>query len=70
MDLNRRLAKLETAGSVRQARMEPTFSPEQLERMQRIMDRLYADPEQHADSIAIYERINAEQATAEGVVQG
>ncbi len=50
--------------------MEPTLSPEQLERMQRIMDRLYADPEQHADSIAIYERINAEQAAAEGVAQG
>ncbi len=70
MDIKRRLAKLESRAAARQARMEPTLSPEQLERMQRIMDRLYADPEQHADSIAIYERINAEQAAEVSVAQG
>ena len=70
MDIKRRVAKLESRAATRHARMEPAFSAEQLERMQRIMDRLYADPEQHADSIAIYERIDAERAAAERVAQG
>ncbi len=55
---------------MRQARVEPLYSEEDLACMQRIIDRVYADPERYADRIALFERINAEQAAAEAVAQG
>ncbi len=70
MDIKRRLAKLETRAAARHARMEPTCGPGDLACMQRIIDRVYADPERYADRIALFERIKAEQAAAEGVAQG
>ncbi len=59
MDLKRRLAKLETAGAVRQARVEPVYSDEDRAIMQRIIDRMYADPERYAARIAIFEQASA-----------
>ena len=55
MDLKRRLAKLETA-ALHQAGTEPVFSERDRAIMQRIIDRMYADPERHAASIAILEQ--------------
>ena len=56
MDLKRRLAKLETAAAVSQTRWEPVFSDEDRAIMQRIIDRMYADPVRNAASIAILEQ--------------
>ena len=50
--------------------MEPVYSEEDVAIMQRIVDCMYADPVRYAARIAIFERINAEQAAAEGVAQG
>ncbi len=70
MDMKRRLAKLESRAAARHARMEPTLGPGDLACMQRIIDRVYADPERYADRIALFERIKAEQAAEASVAQG
>ncbi len=70
MHLKRRLAKLETAGAVRQARVEPVYSDEDRAIMQRIINRLYAEPVRNANRIADFERIIAKGAAAESVAQG
>ena len=70
MDLKRRLAKLETAGAVRQARVEPVYSDEDRAIMQRIINGIYADPLRNADRIARFERIIGKGAAAESVAQG
>ena len=70
MDLNRRLAKLETAGAEHQARMEPVYSDEDRAIMQRIIDRMYAEPVRNADRIARFERIIAKGTAAESVAEG
>ena len=70
MDLNRRLAKLETAGAVRQARVDPVYSDEDRAIMQRIINRIYADPVRNANRIADFERIIAKGAATESVVKG
>ena len=56
MDLKRRLAKLETAAALRQAGTEPVFSERDRAIMQRIVDRMYADPVRYAKRIAIFEQ--------------
>ena len=66
MDLKRRLVKLESLAAVRHAHMEPTFSPEDLACMQRIIDRVYADPQRNAGRIAIFEQAKARLAAAGG----
>ncbi len=70
VNLKRRLAKLETSAATRQARIEPDYSEEDLACMQRIIDRIYADPDRYANRIALFERIMVEQAAAERVAQG
>ncbi len=70
MDIKRRLAKLESRAAARHARMEPALGPGDLACMQRIIDRVYADPERYANRIALFERIMAAQAAAERVAQG
>ncbi len=67
MDIKRRLAKLESRAAARHACMEPTCGPSDLACMQRIIDRVYADPDRYANRIALFERIMTEQAAAEGV---
>ncbi len=56
MNLERRLAKLETSATARQVRTEPVYSDEDRAIMQRIITRMYADPVRNAASIAILER--------------
>ena len=70
MDLKRRLVRLETSAAAQEACSEPVYSQEDLDCMQRIIDRTYADPERYAKRIALFERIMAEQAAAKGVAQG
>jgi hypothetical protein len=55
MDLKRRLAKLESRAAALQARMEPVYSEEDLARMQRIVERTYADPVRYAARVALFE---------------
>ncbi len=69
MRLKRRVARLESSAGLRPP-PEPVYSEEDVAIMQRIIDRMYADPERYAARIAIFERISAEQAAAEGVAQG
>ncbi len=59
MDLKRRLAKLETTATARQARTERVYSDEDLAIMQRIVNQTYADPERYASRIALFERLGA-----------
>ena len=66
MDLKRRLARLETAAAVRQDRTEPVFSDEDRAIMQRIIDRMYADPERNAKRIAIFEQAGERLAAQTG----
>ncbi len=55
MDLNRRVAKLESS-AVLGSPPEPVFSEEDLAIMQRIVERTYADPVRYASRIALFER--------------
>ncbi len=55
MDLNRRVAKLESSAGAKSP-PEPVFSEEDLAIMQRIVERTYADPVRYADRIALFER--------------
>ncbi len=64
MDLNRRVAKLESS-SVAMSPPEPVFSEEDLAIMQRIVERTYADPVRYADRIAIFEQAQAKVEAAE-----
>ncbi len=66
MDLKRRLAKLETAATARQDRIEPVYSEEDRAIMQRIIDGMYADPLGNADSIAIFEQAKERLAAQAG----
>ena len=66
MDLKRRLAKLETAAAVSQTRWEPVFSDEDRAIMQRIIDRIYADPVRNAKCIAIFEQAGERLAAQAG----
>ena len=65
MDLKRRLAKLETA-ALHQAGTEPVFSDEDRAIMQRIIDRMYADPVRNAKCIAIFEQAGERLAAQAG----
>ncbi len=55
MDLNRRVAKLESSAGAKSP-PEPVFSEEDLAIMQRIVERTYADPVRYASRIALFER--------------
>ena len=66
MDLKRRLAKLETAAAARQVHTEPVFSDEDRAIMQRIIDRMYADPVRNAKRIAIFEQAGERLAAQTG----
>ncbi len=66
MDLNRRVAKLESSSSA-QSPPEPVYSEEDLAIMQRIVERTYADPVRYASRIAIFEQA---QATVEAAERG
>ena len=66
MDLKRRLAKLETAATVRQASTEPVYSEEDRAIMQRIVTRIYADPVRNAKRIAIFEQARVTVAARAG----
>ncbi len=55
MDLKRRVTKLETA-AVSQGHQGPVISDEDRAIMQRIIDRMYADPVRNAKRIAIFEQ--------------
>ncbi len=65
MNLKRRLARLETA-AVSQACWEPVFSDEDRAIMQRIIDRMYADPVRNAKRIAIFEQAGERLAAQTG----
>ncbi len=65
MNLKRRLAKLETV-AVSQARSEPVFSEEDRAIMQRIINRMYADPVRYAKRIAIFEQAGERLAAQAG----
>ena len=66
MDLKRRLAKLETSATARQDRTEPVYSEEDRAIMQRIVNRMYADPARNAKRIAIFERAGERLAAQTG----
>ena len=55
MNLNRRVAKLESVAALRRP-PEPVLSDEDRAAMQRIVDRTYADPVRYAKRIALFER--------------
>ncbi len=63
MDLNRRVAKLESSAGA-QSPPEPVFSEEDLALMQRIVDRTYADPVRYASRIALFERCGRQGVTS------
>ena len=64
MDLNRRVAKLESSAGIK-APTEPVFSEEDLAIMRRIIERTYADPVRYASRIAIFEQAQAKVEAAE-----
>ena len=66
MDLNRRVAKLESSAGAKSP-PEPVYSEEDLAIMQRIVERTYADPVRYADRIALFERFGRQGVT--GTVQ-
>ncbi len=65
MDLNRRVAKLESSAGAKSP-TEPVFSEEDLAIMQRIVERTYADPVRYASRIAIFERCGVTRPQAQG----
>ncbi len=64
MELNRRVAKLESSAGIK-APAEPVFSEEDLAIMQRIVERTYADPVRYASRIALFEQAQAAVEAAE-----
>ncbi len=53
--LQRRLARLEASSGARLVRLEPTYEPEDVAIMQRIIEQMYADPVRYAARLAVYE---------------
>ncbi len=57
MALRRGIARLEDLQAPRRPDLEMLLRPEDLERMQEIIDRVYGDPVRYAKRIAVMEEI-------------
>ncbi len=68
MNLKRRVVKLETSAAAERAQAEPEFTQEDLARMQRIIDRTFAQPERYPDRIAFFKERGALPSWGSGPV--